>query len=67
MELAQQSCPYIEREDTRCAGAWTMTNLREAMGRCAGGNEHQYCSVYHRIRLSDAIREYMQAPMAQSA
>jgi hypothetical protein len=67
VEPSQQSCPYIERRDSRCAGAWTLINLREAMGRCAGGYEHQYCSVYHRIRAGDAVRDYMQPPVAQLA
>jgi hypothetical protein len=33
-----------------------LTNLRDAMGRCAG--EHQYCSIYHRIRRSDVLGDY---------
>lgn len=57
MDPTSHLCPYIERRDSRCAGAWTLTNLRDALGRCAG--EHQYCSVYHRIRRSDALHDYL--------
>ena len=56
VDPTQQLCPYIERRDARCAGTWTLTNLREAMGRCAG--KHEFCSVYHRIRCGDPPRDF---------
>jgi hypothetical protein len=42
-----------------------MTNLREALGRCAG--EHEYCSIYHRIRISELGRDRVRMPVACSA
>lgn len=64
MEPSPHLCPYIERRDARCAGAWTLTNLRDAMGQCAG--EHRYCSIYHRIRRSDVLGDYMmEMPVAR--
>jgi hypothetical protein len=65
VDSAQQLCPYIERRDSRCAGTWTLPNLRVALGRCAG--EHQYCSIYHRIRRGDTLRDYVETAVAQTA
>lgn len=66
MDHSQQHlCPYLERRDSRCSSVLTLTNLHEALGRCAG--EHNYCSIYHRIRVSDLVRERANLPVAKSA
>jgi hypothetical protein len=61
----QHLCPYLERRDSRCAGVLTLTNLREALSRCAGG--HDYCPTYHRIRQGDLGRECAKLSVARSA
>ena len=65
MDHSQQLCPYLERQDTRCAGVLTLTNLHDAMGRCSG--DHQFCATYHRIRHSDLTRHYLEVSVAKSA
>ncbi len=48
-------CPYLDRRDARCAGLFTLTNLREAFRLCAAN--HDFCTVYHQIRLDDLRRQ----------
>ena len=57
-------CPYLDRRDVRCAGLLTLTNLREAFRLCAGN--HDFCSVYHQIRLDD-VRRRRERLVAQPA
>jgi hypothetical protein len=65
VKQSQVLCPYLERRDARCAGMLTLTNLRAALAQCAG--EHEYCAVYHQIRLADRPRERARAAVACSA
>ncbi|HOA75672.1 MAG TPA: hypothetical protein PL151_15380 [Phycisphaerae bacterium] len=65
VDYSQHLCPYLERRDSRCAGVLTLTNLHEALSRCAG--DHQYCPTFHRIRLSDLARDSARMPIAKSA
>lgn len=65
MPQPQHLCPYLERQDERCAGVLTLTNLHEALGRCSG--DHEFCPVYHRIRHGDLTREYHTLTVARSA
>jgi hypothetical protein len=65
VDHSQQLCPYLERRDSRCGGVLTLTNLRDAFGRCAG--EHEFCSIYHRIRRDDLDHEYLELAVAQTA
>lgn len=65
VEQSPQLCPYLDRQDARCDGVLTLTNLRVALTRCAG--EHKYCSVYHRIRLGELGRDLVDLPVARSA
>ncbi len=44
-------CPYIDRDDPRCAGRLTLMNLVQALDHCA--DHYQGCPVYLEI-LRDA-------------
>lgn len=65
MDHSQHLCPYLERQDSRCAGVLTLTNLHEALSRCAGG--HEYCPTFHRIRVAELTRDRAVLPVAKSA
>lgn len=65
MDHSQHLCPYLERRDSRCAGILTLTNLRDALSRCAGG--YEYCPIYHRIRRDELSNNFVKLPVARSA
>ena len=58
-------CPYLDRRDPRCADLLTLTNLREAFRLCAGN--HEFCTVYHQIRMDDRRQQREELLVAQSA
>ncbi len=46
-------CPFIDRDDSRCASKFKLGRLHNAFGICM--NEYQRCATYHQIlRESEA-------------
>jgi hypothetical protein len=45
----EQVCPFLDRQDMRCAKRMTMLNLEQAFRLCAGNYES--CIYYYEIRL----------------
>ena len=47
-------CPFIDRDDSRCASQFKLGRLHNAFGVCI--NEYQRCATYHQIlRESEAV------------
>jgi hypothetical protein len=42
-------CPYIDRQSPRCCGKLTLSNLGEALTRCA--QQHQQCPIYCELQI----------------
>ena len=49
MITLERVCPFLDRQDMRCAKRMTMLNLEQAYRLCAGNYES--CTYYYQIRL----------------
>lgn len=50
MDISCHVCPYLDNRDERCASHLTMLNIHEAFRLCV--DNHECCSNYHQIRIS---------------
>ena len=40
-------CPFIDRDDPRCAGRFRLSRIEEVFGLCLGN--HHACPIYRRL------------------
>ena len=53
--LESTCCPFINRDDPRCAELFTLARMEEAFGLCLG--DFRACPTYHELRKRRALSE----------
>ena len=63
--IAPEGCPYLDRNDQRCASRFSLGRMDQMLDICLG-NGRSGCFMYHRICHEDAqqaVRDASTTPM----